>query len=139
MVHLLLRIAVWVVILGLGYLLIGPKLFDSSPDVSPFEGTSTIFLPPVKSPRHAEYDAMSKQRTLSAEEMEEYRGLVRERESKFWQREGVSVEEALAGVKTQRKQYLAELLAQRGVTEEEAAVFFLVLERDNPRLLADRE
>ena len=139
MVHFLLRIAVWVVVLGIGYLVIGPELFDSSPSVSPFEHKSQIFLPPAKSQRQSEFEQISEERRLNAEELAEYRGLVQERESKFWQQEGVSVEEALSGVKRQRKERLAMLLEQRGMTKEEVAVFLLVIERDQATLLEDRD
>ena len=37
MVHLLLRFAVWVVVIGFGYLVLVAGLFDSTPDDSPFE------------------------------------------------------------------------------------------------------
>ncbi|MCG6966365.1 MAG: hypothetical protein LJE59_07635 [Chromatiaceae bacterium] len=139
MIHVLLRVAVWVIVLAIGYLLIGPGVFDSSPADSPFQSDSKIFLPPAKSQRQFEYDEIQKERSLNAEESAEYRKLVQERESRFWQQQGVSVEEALSGVKTQRKARLAEILQERGMSREEAAVFFLVLERDHPELLADRE
>lgn len=139
MVHLLLRIAVWVVVLGIGYLVLGPGLFDSTPDDSPFESGSTIFLPPPKSQRHLEYDEVSRERALNAEEQADYRALVQDRQSRFWQQQGVSVEQALAGVETQRKEHLARILEQRGLTSEEAAVFLFVVERDHTALLEDRE
>jgi hypothetical protein len=139
MVHLLLRIAVWVVVLGIGYVVFGPGLFDSTPDDSPFESSSTIFLPPAKSQRHLEYDAISRERALSTEELADYRELVQQRQSRFWQQQGVSVEQALAGVETHRKEHLATILEQRGLTKEEAAVFLFVVERDHPALLKDRE
>jgi hypothetical protein len=139
MVHLLLRIAVWVVVLGIGYVVFGPGLFDSTPDDSPFGSSSTIFLPPAKSQRHLEYDAISRERALSTEELADYRELVQQRQSRFWQQQGVSVEQALAGVETHRKEHLATILEQRGLTKEEAAVFLFVVERDHPALLKDRE
>ena len=139
MIHVLLRIAVWVLVLGIGYLVVGPKLFDSSQSTSPFEGHSTIFLPPPKSQRQLEYEEITKKRTLNAEELAEYAALVEDRQSRFWQQDGVSVEEALSGIKTQRKARLAEILQQRGMTPEETSIFFVVLERDHPALLADRE
>lgn len=138
MIHVLLRVLVWVVVIGVGYLLVGPKLFDSSSIDNPFASDAAIFLPPPKSQRHLEFDEILAARPLNEEELAEYRKLVRERQSRFWQQSGVTVEEALSGVKTQRREALASLLEQRGVTQEEAAVFFLVLERDHPALLADR-
>jgi hypothetical protein len=139
MIHVLLRIAVWVVVLGIGYLVLGPQVFDSSPSQSPFESNSKIFLPPARSERETEYEAVRKERNLRPEEAAEYQSLVRERESRFWQREGVSVEEALFGINTQRKARLAEILEQRGLSKEESLVFLMVVERDHPALLADQE
>jgi hypothetical protein len=139
MIHVLLRIAVWAAVIGIGYLAFGPQLFDSSRSADPFESSSEIFLPPAKSDRHIEYEELMNERRLSPEESAEYRSLIQERGSRFWQREGVSVERALSGVKTQRKERLAKMLEQRGLSKEELAVFFMVLERDHPALLADRE
>lgn len=139
MVHVLLRISVWVVVLGIGYFIFGPDLFDPSREAGPFVGNTEIFLPPVKSKRHFEFDEITKNRGLNAEELAEYRTLVQERESKFWQAEGVSVREALSGVKKRRKERLAAILEQRGATKEEAAIFLFVLERDHSALLADQD
>ena len=139
MIHFLLRIAVWVVVIGFGYLVFGPQLLDSSRRSNPFESDSVLFLPPPRSPRQVELEEVMKERGLNREEREAYQTIVRERQSRFWQREGVSVEAALSGVKRQRKAHLAKLLTERGVTEEEAAIFFLVVERDHPTLLADQD
>jgi len=139
MIHVLLRAAVWAIVLGLGYLLLGPELFDSSRSVNPFESDSRIFLPPTKSQRHSELDRVIDEGKLNTEESAEYRVLVQERESQFWRRDGVSVEEALSGVKKHRKERLIEILQQRGVTAEEAAIFLFVVERDHPALLADQD
>ena len=121
MIHVLLRIAVWVVVLGIGYLVLGPQVFDSSPSQSPFESNSKIFLPPARSERETEYEAVRKERSLRPEEAADYQSLVRERESRFWQREGVSVEEALFGINTQRKARLAEIELNLIKAEIEAA------------------
>jgi hypothetical protein len=51
----------------------------------------------------------------------------------------VSVEEALAGVPKQRKQYLSDLLIARGLSGTELAIFLAVVERDHAALLADRQ
>jgi len=139
MLHFLLRILVWVLVLGGGYLLLGPELFDTSSGGGPFETDSEIFLPPAKSPRLLQYDALSQERALSAEERTEYQRLTKERASRFWQQEGISVEEALAGVTSQRKDRLVEILKERGMSGEEITVFLFVVERDNPALLAERE
>lgn len=139
MVHLLLRIGVWVLVLGVGYLVFGPDLFDTSPDGNPLAGHSTLYLPPHKSPRYLEYEAISQQRALNPEELAEYQHLVQQREARFWQQDGVSVEEALSGVHSGRKKRLVEILQGRGMSSEEISVFLLVVERDSPALLADRE
>lgn len=139
MIHVLLRVAVWVAVFGIGYLVFGPQLFDSSQSANPFETDARMFLPPAKPPRQLQYEEAMKSRRLGPEELADYRSLVLERESNFWQREGVTVEETLSGVKTQRKAYLAKILAQRGMSKEESVIFFMVIERDHPALLVDLE
>ena len=139
MIHVLLRIAVWVAVFGIGYLVFGPQLFDPSRSASPFEGKTTLYLPPAKSDREAEYEQILKKRDLDPEEAAEYQSLVEERRAKFWQREGVSVDEALSGVKRQRKERLVAILAQRGLSNDESAIFLMVVERDHPALLEDQE
>jgi len=139
MIHVLLRVAVWVSIFGIGYLVFGPQLFDSSRGMNPFENSSQMFLPPAKSRREIEYEKMMDERKLGPDESADYLSLVRERESGFWQQEGVSVEEALSGVKSNRKAHLASILVERGLSKDEMAVFFMVLERDRPALLTDQE
>jgi len=138
-IHVLLRIAVWVAVFGIGYLVFGPQLFDSSQSANPFETDARMFLPPAKLPRQLGYEEAMKARRLEPEELADYQSLVLERESKFWQREGVSVEEALSGVKTERKEYLAKILSERGMSKDESVIFFMVIERDHPALLADLE
>lgn len=139
MIQVLLRVAVWVLVLGIGYLVIGPKMFDSSEPNSPFASGSALFLPPAKTDREVEYEARAGEAELSAAELAEYRRLIQERKSKFWQREGVSVEQALSGVNMGRRERLAEILEQRGLSKDEVSVFLHVVERDHPMLLADCE
>ena len=139
MIHVLLRIAVWVAVFGIGYLVFGPELFDSSHSTNPFESNSKIFLPPAKSAREIKYEEVMKKRKLEPGEAAEYQSLVVTRKSKFWQQEGVSVEEALSGVKKQRKQRLTSILQQRGLSNDESAVFLMVVQRDHPALLEDQE
>ena len=55
MIQVVLRIAIWLIVLGIGYWLIGPQVLDSSYDASPFKSASTLYLPPPRSPRLAEY------------------------------------------------------------------------------------
>lgn len=139
MIHVLLRIAVWVLVLGIGYLVFGPQLFDSSPNSNPFESSSEIYLPPAKTERQIEYEKTMKGRGLEPEELAEYLALSRHRETNFWQREGVSVEEALSGIQRQRKQRLVTILEQRGMSMDESAIFLMVVERDHPGLLIDQD
>ncbi len=139
MTHFLIRIGVWAVILGGAYLVFGPQLFDSSRGDNPFSSATEIFLPPAKSEREIALEALLVESELEPAEAEEYRSLVSQRRSGFWQGEGVSVAQALSGVSRGRKQRLAEILAQRGVSPDDAAVFLMVVERDQPELLADRD
>ena len=139
MVQVLLRVAVWVLVLGGAYLVFGPQVFDSSDNSNPFQSSSEIFLPPEKTQRETEYERTKKDRELRPEELAEYLALSQERQANFWQQGGVSVEEALSGVKRQRKQALAAILAQRGMSRDETAIFLMVVERDHPGLLADRD
>jgi len=139
MIHVLLRIAVWVLVFGIGYLVFGPQLFDSSRSADPFASDEKLFLPPVKDQRQIEYEKIMTKRELERGELEAYRALVRERQSKFWAREGISVEQALSGVQKQRKEFLIKLLMDRGMSSDELTVFLMVLERDHAALLADRE
>lgn len=138
MIQVALRIAVWVAVFGIGYLLFGPQLFDSSQGDNPFENKTTLYLPAAQSARESALQALAEQRALSSDEQAEYQALLRDRQARFWQREGTSVEEALSGVTQQRKQRLVELLQERGLAPQEAAVFLMVVERDHPALLADR-
>lgn len=139
MIHVLLRIAVWVLVLGIAYLVFGPQLFDSSPNNNPFENSSEIYLPPAKTERQIEYEKTLKEGGLEPEDLADYQALSRHREANFWQQEGVSVEEALSGIKRQRKQRLIEILEQRGMSRDESAIFLMVVERDHPGLLSDQD
>jgi hypothetical protein len=139
MIQVLLRIAVWVLVLGGGYLVFGPQLFDSSGKDNPFESDSKIFLPPQKTKPQIDYERIMQERRLQPEELAEYQALSQKREANFWQQAGVSVEEALSGIQRQRKQSLAKILQQRGMSRDEIAIFLMVVERDHPGLLADRD
>lgn len=138
MIHVLLRIAVWVAVFGIGYLVFGPQLFDSSDKANPFGSEKILYLPPVKAEREIEYEKLLGQRSLDRDEAAEYRALVKERQSKFWADQGLSVEDALAGFETQRKERLIGILAERGLSGDEIAIFLAVVERDHASLLADR-
>ena len=139
MVQVLLRVAVWVLVLAGAYVVFGPQVFDSSGNTNPFQSDSEIFLPPEKTQREIEYERTMKERELEAEELAEYLALSQSRQANFWQQGGVSVEEALSGVESQRKQALAAILRQRGTSRDEIAIFLMVVERDHPGLLADRD
>ena len=139
MIQFFARITVWVLVIGFGYMLFGPELFDSSRSENRFTSDATLFLPPVKTQHLIEYEGILNERALSEQEADEYRSLVRDRQSQFWQGDGMSVDDALADVKTGRKGRLIEILVQRGMSQNELAIFFTVLERDHPVLLADRE
>ena len=138
MVHVFLRIAVWVLVIGMGYLMFGPELFDSSRTDNPFASHANLFLPPAKLQREVAYENILMERELRPEELAEYQQLVQKRQSDFWKGDGVAVEDALAGIQHQRKAYLATLLKQRGLSSEEAAIFLMVVERDHPAILTDQ-
>ena len=123
---------------GIGYLILGPELFDSSRSADPFATDRTVFLPPAKTQGEIEYERLMQQRDLDPEERAAYGALVQQRQAGFWRGDGVSVKEALAGVPKQRKQYLRDLLIARGLSGAESAIFLAVLERDHAALLADR-
>ena len=139
MLHVLLRIIVWVLVLGGAYLVFGPTVFDSSPEPSPFASDSPLFLPPAKTQREYELEQAGNGRALDDDEAAEYRELREQRQARFWQRGGTTVEEALAGIRTERKSALARILGERGLTREEVAIYLFVVERDRPALLTDRE
>lgn len=139
MIHVVLRVLVWVLVLGIGYLVFGPQLFDSSDTANPFGRSSTLFLPPAKQQREIEFEHALERRGLSTKERAEYEALVQARRANFWKGEDTSVEEALAGITTNRSFHLMDLLEQRGWSRQEAAMFLTVVRRDNPELLKDRQ
>ena len=133
------RLSVWLLVFGVGYLIFGPELFDSSRSADPFATDRTVFLPPAKTQGEIEFERLMQQRDLDPEERAAYAALVQQRQAGFWRGDGVSVKEALAGVPKQRKQYLSDLLIARGLSGTELAVFLAVVERDHAALLADRQ
>ncbi len=139
MIQVFLRILVWLLVFGIGYLVFGPTLFDSSDSANPFENPATLYLPAEKTRQQLDYEKLIEERKLTPQESAQYLALVRERQSGFWRQEGVSVEQALADVAQGRKARLVEILERRGLSREEIAIFFAVVERDNPALLEDRE
>ena len=84
MIHVALRILVWVLVLGMAYLVFGPQVFDSSDRASPFANRAELFLPPAKTQRELEYEALQRRRMLNPEELAEYEALVKNRRAAFW-------------------------------------------------------
>lgn len=138
-IHLLLRIGVWVAVLGIGYLVFGPGLFDSADSNNPFHNRSQLYLPPPKPARLIEYEHRMGGNKLGPTERAEYQSLAREWKARFWKGEDVTVEEALSGVKDHRGERLAAILKERGLSRNEISVFFMMVQRDRPSLLEDRE
>lgn len=140
MIHVALKIGVWLCLLGVFYLVFGPQAFDSSNLADPLQNASSrIYLPPTKPPRLVELENRLHGGGLQADETSEFRSLAREYQGRFWKGDGVTVEQALSGVREQRRQRLLELLKERGLTDEEVSVFWAVLNRDHPAMLADRD
>jgi hypothetical protein len=137
MIHVLLRIGVWVVVFAIGYLVFGPKLFDSfSHDESP-QSTATLYLPPPKPQRLVELEGRLKAGGLDPNESVEYQSLAKQWQASFWKGDGLTVEQALSGVKDHRRERLAAILAERGLSGEELSFFFMAVQRDHPSLLED--
>lgn len=139
MIHVYLRILVWVLVFGIGYLVFGPELWDSSGKTDPFASDKPVYLPPVRPARLIELERALQQRELTLTEMADYQTLTRDRHSGFWAEHGATVQSALAGIKQQRRQHLVGLLRERGMSDQEMAIFLTVLERDHAALLQDRE
>ena len=139
MVQVFLRLLIWVAVISIGYLTFGPQLFDSSRGADPFASDRQLFLPPIKAQRLVELEAQLKERNLSGEEAREYQVLAQQRQSSFWSSQGVSVEEVLIGVESQRKERLIDELIKRGMSGDEIVVFLTVVERDHAALLKDRD
>lgn len=139
MVQVWLRVGVWVMVFGIAYLMFGPQFFDGSRSANPVGSHTQLYLPPAKSMRETELAQLAEQGRLDAAQQAEYVDLREGRQARFWQGDGTSVEQALAGVATQRKAHLAALLRQRGLSDLEAGLFMMAVERDYPRLLEDRQ
>jgi hypothetical protein len=140
MIHILPKIVVWLIVVGAAYLIFGPRSFDSSGGGDPLQNASSqLFLPPAKSERLVRYEQRLQAGQLQAEEFSEYQALAKAHQGSFWEGDGMSVEEALSGVKNHRVEHLASMLAERGLSKEERSVFFTVLKRDHPELLEDLE
>lgn len=138
MIHVLLRIAVWVAVFTVGYLLFGPELFDSTGG-NPFSRQGAIYLPPAKPVELIAYETLMAERALDETEQAEYLALDKAWRSRFWQGSELTVTEALSGVENERKAHLAGLLAARGLAPQDAGAFLMVVERDRPELLQGPE
>lgn len=139
MIQVSLRIAVWLIVIGIGYFIFGPELFDGPGNNKQLTDGRPLFLPPVKQHRLVELENLLNKGTLSGNEVREYQSLVQERRSSFWTGKETSVEAALAGIKSGRKHRLIEILSERGLSGDELAVFLTVVQRDHAHLLEDRE
>ena len=134
------KILVWLLVIGGAYLIFGPQSFDSSGGGNSLQNESApLFLPPAKSDRLISYERRLEAGQLQPAEFVEYKTLAKTHQSSFWEGDGLSVEEALFEVKINRSEHLASLLAKRGLSKEEQAIFFTVLKRDHPELLEDRD
>lgn len=140
MIHVLPKVVVWLVVIGAAYLIFGPQSFDSSGGGDPLRNASSqLYLPPAKSERLVGYEQRLEAGQLQPEEFSEYQAVAKAYQASFWKGNGLSVEEALSGVDSHRIEHLASILAERGLSKEEASIFFTVLMRDHPELLEDHE
>ena len=139
MIHVLLRVLVWVTVFAVGYLLFGPELFDSSDGENPFATETRLYLPPAKPQRLVEYEAAIAGGALGADQQADYRTLQKAYQADFWQGSDLSVAEVMAGVETGRRAHLARVLHERGLSEQEIGIFLMVVDRDKPDLLRDPE
>lgn len=137
MIHVLLRVAVWVSVFAVGYLIFGPELFDSSDGKSPFTTETRLYLPPAKPQQLIEYEAAFAAGKLAPDAQADYRAMLKAYQAEFWQGRDLSVSEALAGVERGRRAHLTDLLADRGLSGQEAGIFMMVVDRDKPELLRD--
>jgi hypothetical protein len=140
MIYVLPKIAVWLLVIGGAYWMLGPQSFDSSREENALQHQSPqLFLPPAKPDRLLSYERRYEAGRLEPSEFSEYQALVNAYQDSFWEGDGLSVEEALSEVKEKRGEGLASLLAERGLTREEQAIFMTVLMRDHPEILDDRD
>ena len=139
MIQVLLRVAAWITVFGIGYLYFGPEVFRPSEDNKQVTDKPPLYMPPIKTQRLLALEKQLQTSPLSGNEADEYQQLVRKRQSDFWSNKDLTVEQALAGVKTQRKQRLIEILLERGISKDELVIYLAVAERDHAYLLEDRE
>ncbi len=138
MIHVVLRILVWVAVLGGALLLFGPEVFDSGRNANPVGSNAPLYLPPAKSAQLLAWEAKAADGVLGAEDRAAYAAGVRAWRARFWSGTDTSVEALLEGVNTGRQAHLVEVLKARGLAEDEVAVFLAVVTRDRPDLLQDQ-
>jgi hypothetical protein len=140
MIQIVPKILVWIVVIGIAYMMFGPQAFDSSGRGDPLHGSSAQrYLPPAKPERLVSYEQRLFAGKLQPEEFSAYQALSRKYQGSFWDGRETTVEEALSGVKLHRGEHLAAILEELGLSQEEQSIFFTVLKRDHPALLEDRE
>jgi hypothetical protein len=140
MIEVLPKIAVWLLVIAGAYLIFGTQSFDASREENALQHQAPqLLLPPAKPDRLLDYERRLEAGQLDPAEFSEYETLVKTYQRSFWEGDGLSVEAALTGIENDRGESLASMLAERGLTKEEQAIFFTVLMRDHPELLEDRE
>ncbi|MCB1790975.1 MAG: hypothetical protein KDJ27_17400 [Gammaproteobacteria bacterium] len=139
MIQVAARIVIWVIVIALAYVILGPKGFDSSDSDNPFASETPLYLPAAKPPRLRELERRLHDGALGADDAQEYHALLKRHQAAFWQDRGETVEQALADVGNGRRARLQQILIERGLSDDEMRVFFTVLDRDHPRLLDDRD
>ena len=87
-----LRIAIWVLVLGIAYFAFGPKLFDSSGDGNPFTSDKALYLPPEKPQALRDFERLAGQRDLSDSEQADYLAAMQAYQGIFWRAEGTTID-----------------------------------------------
>ena len=139
MIHVGLRVLVWAAVLGMAFLLFGPAIFDSSQPANPVGSTAPLFLPPAKSAQLLAWERQVADGSLRAESRAAYEAEAAAWRARFWSGDDTAVETVLSGVHHGKQDYLVEVLAARGLANDEIAVFLAVVARDRPDLLQDPE
>lgn len=134
------KIVLWIVVIGIAYVVVGRGTFDSPGTDNPLQAPSAeLFLPPAKPERLIAFEQRLSADKLQPDELSEYLALSRQYQDRFWKGGETTVEQALSGVQDQRARHLSVILEKRGLSTQEQSVFFTVVKRDYPQLLEDRE
>jgi hypothetical protein len=97
MIQVLPKVVIWAILIAIAYFAFGPNAFDSSGIRNPLHGsTETLFLPPVKPERLMDYEQRLSAGKLEPAAIQDYQALSREHQSRFWEGNDTSVEEALS-------------------------------------------